>query len=155
MEADAVKVFASVGSIEDIHDALRLRFDALEISRASIDAAAGLPDGYASKLLAPVPIKRFGDISLWPTLQVAGLRLALIEDPNTLAQTARITKRDRSQVRHQLAGIAPVEACGAATFSDLARKGGTARMSKLTVAARRRLGKLAARARWSKRRKSA
>lgn len=149
---DAVRVFAAIGSMADIHEALRARFDALELSRTTIDAAAGLADGYASKLLANPPIRGFGDVSLFPTLEVAGLRLALIEDPEAAARTAKLQKRARSQVRCQAAGTRRmIAAIRPAVLRELGAKGGKARMAKLTPAERRRLGKLAARARWANR----
>jgi hypothetical protein len=98
-EAD---VFAYVNSLDEIHRALRLRFDDLDLSRVTIGAAAGVADGYAERLLSDPPTKRFGDATLWPVLQVAGLRLALVEAPEALARTAALPKRDRRHVRHQL-----------------------------------------------------
>jgi hypothetical protein len=41
----------------------------------SIDAVAGLPDRYTSKLMAKPAIKKFGPISLGPFLGATGLRL--------------------------------------------------------------------------------
>jgi hypothetical protein len=61
------QIVASVGSIDDIRQVLRARFDALELSRTTIDEAAGLADGHASKLLAgltgfgPLTLFGFGD----------------------------------------------------------------------------------------------
>lgn len=153
---DGVRVFASVGSLEEIHDALRTRFEALELSRATIDAAAGLAEGHASKLLAMPPIRRFGDLSLFTTLEAAGLRLALIEDPAALTRAREHEKRARHQVRCQPAGTPRMIAASRPTvLRELATAGGKARMAKLTPAGRRRLGRLAAKARWSKRRKAA
>jgi hypothetical protein len=144
-----VRVFASVDSLADIHAALRDRFEALEISRAEIDAAAGLADGYASKLLAAPPIKHFGLMSLFPTLQIAGLRLALIEDPAAAARTAKLKKRVRHKVRCQPAGSARMVAATRPTvLRELGAKGGNARMAKLTPDGRRQLASRAAKARW-------
>jgi hypothetical protein len=154
ISATDVRVFAEIGSLDDIHAALRDRFEALEISRATIDAVAGLTDGYAGKLLAMPPIKRFGHTSLFPTLQVAGLRLVLIEDEDALARTRKLRKRVRNQVRCKPAGATrTLAASRPAVLRELATKGGKARMANLTSAARRRLAKAAAQARWSRRTK--
>jgi hypothetical protein len=147
---DGVRVFASIGSLADIHDAVRDRFEALELSRAAIDHAAGLADGHASKLLARPPIKRFADLSLFATLEAAGLRLALIEDPAALAQAQGYEKRVRHKVRCKPAGTRRMLAASRPTvLRELATKGGKARMARLTPAGRHRLAKLAAKARWS------
>jgi hypothetical protein len=148
---DGVRVFASIGSIEDIHDALRNRFEALQLSRAVIDAAAGLADGHASKLFSVPPIKRLGNLSLFPTLEAAGLRLALIEDPEAMVRTQGHQKRARNQVRCKPAGTRRMIAASRPTvLRELATKGGRARMAKMTPDGRRQLAKLAAKARWSK-----
>jgi hypothetical protein len=93
-----VRVFASIGSMADVREALRARFDALELARTTIDAAAGLADGHASKLLAG--LKHFGDVSLFPTIEVAGLRLVLIEDEEATARSAKLQKRVAYKVRY-------------------------------------------------------
>jgi hypothetical protein len=144
-----VRVFAEIGSMDDIHTALRARFDDLELSRATIDHAAGLTDGYAGKLLAVPPIKRFGQTSLFPTLEVAGLRLALIEDADALARTQGHPKRARNAVRQRVS-TRLVEACRTEVLRELTSKAGKARMTKMTAAARKRIAKLAAKARWAK-----
>jgi hypothetical protein len=97
----APQIIAEIRSMADIHDALRARFEALELSRVTIGAAAGLSDGHASKLLSPVPVKRFGDVSLWPTLEVAGVKLCLVEDPDAARVTSKLAKRARNAVRCQ------------------------------------------------------
>jgi hypothetical protein len=93
-----VRVFASISSMADVREALRARFDALELARTTIDAAAGLADGHASKLLAG--LKQFGDVSLFLTIEVAGLRMVLIEDPEAAARTAKLQKRVAYKVRY-------------------------------------------------------
>jgi hypothetical protein len=153
LDAGAVRVFASIGSIDDIHVALRERFEALDLSRAAIDAAVGLADGHAAKLLAMPPIKRFGDLTLFPTLEAAGLRLALIEDPAAMERVKSHPKRVRSQVRQRVS-MRMVEACRTTVLRELTSKAGKARLVKMTSAARRRVAKLAAAARWTKSKKS-
>ena len=149
-----VRVFAPVDSMPDLHAAVRARVEELELSRATIDAAAGIPDGYAAKLLAQLPVKRFGATSMWPVLRVAGLKLALIEDPEALESvTFRLPKRDRAQVRTQCQANAGLSTKPSLTaiLASAGSRGGKARMQKLSNAGRRRLARSAAAARWGKR----
>lgn len=94
---------AVVRSVDELQAALRARALALRIvfdgrSRrgddngrdCSLDGIAGLPTGYAAKLLAPVPLKSFGRHSLGPMLTALGCKLLLVEDADLLE---RITKR--------------------------------------------------------------
>lgn len=48
---------------------------ALEITREEVDLSAGLQSGYAGKLLAPIPIKRFGPGTLGPVMMAMGVEL--------------------------------------------------------------------------------
>ena len=141
------QIIASVSSMADIRDALRARFEALEISRATIDEAAGLADGHASKLLAG--LKNFGTVTLFPVLETAGLRLALVEDADATARAQALPKRTSQQVRHRVSTHL-MEACRTAVLHELTSKAGKARMTKMTAAARKRIAKLAAKARWAR-----
>jgi hypothetical protein len=107
---DGAQVYASIASMIELHDALRLRFEELDISRETIEHASGLTPGYASKLLRPVPNKRFGEVSLFLILPVAGLKLGLLEDPEAMRRiTMRQPKRNRAQVRHRLYALTQEE----------------------------------------------
>jgi hypothetical protein len=78
-------------TLEDLRLALRARAEALNISRETLDAAAGLAAGHASKILAPRPIKRIGGRTLPLLLGALGLRLVLIarsSRPNRFAPRA-------------------------------------------------------------------
>jgi hypothetical protein len=79
------------------------------------------------------------------TLEAAGLRMVLVEDPVAMAKVAKLAKRDRNQVRCRALSM---KSAPAAVMRMMGSKGGTARMAKLTAAARRRLAKTAALARW-------
>jgi hypothetical protein len=146
-EPPRVPIVASVGSMADIREALRARFETLEISRTTIDEAAGLADGHASKLLAG--LTGFGPLTLFPVLEIAGLRLALVDDPAALERAQKLKKRASEQVRHQLAGVTRgmLKTCRPAVMSEFATKGGKARMARLSPAQRSELGRLAAQAR--------
>jgi hypothetical protein len=146
-ESSAVRVFATIGSINDIHNALRERFEALEFSRATIDAAAGLAHGHAAKLFAMPPIKRFGDLTLFPTLEAAGLRLALIEDPAAMERAKTHPKRDRSQIRNRVSKRM-MEHMKPLVAAELGRSGGLRRVANQTASQRSESARKAALSRW-------
>jgi hypothetical protein len=82
-----------------LHAALRARADELGLSRDTIDRY-GLPRGYASTLLAPVPVKAIGRMSLGPLLGALGLMLIVVEDAELLAQFAAAEKRRNEAHTH-------------------------------------------------------
>jgi hypothetical protein len=89
---------APIRSVPELVDALRRRRDELNISHETIDNIAGLQPGYTSKLLAPVPIKNLGQMSLPSILGALGLVLVAVPDPEQVAKVApRWQKRKRPQ----------------------------------------------------------
>jgi hypothetical protein len=143
-------IVAEVRSMDDVREALRARFDALQIARAVIDDAAGLQEGYSAKLLAG--LVGFGTTSLFPMIETAGLRLALVDDPAALERTSKLKKRVSAQVRYRAVGKGLMKAARPAVLRELGAKGGRASMAKLSPEQRREFGRQAALARWAKRR---
>lgn len=86
---------AVVRNYQEFMDALRARADELGMTRLDIDDRAGLQDGYASKLLAPVPIKSVGPVSLGPVLGAMGLMIVVVEDAEALARIRVNSKKRR------------------------------------------------------------
>jgi hypothetical protein len=86
---------------DELIDALRARAEELRVSRESLDEIMKtLPDGYASKLLAPVLVKFLGRISLGPMIQALGLAIVLVEDEAAMARiNGNIGTRDETQPR--------------------------------------------------------
>jgi hypothetical protein len=75
-------------------EAFRERAKELEISREGIDSIAGWADGYASKLLGGEAAKRrkiIGPLSLGLMLGTLGLKMILVEDPESTTRT--LTRR--------------------------------------------------------------
>lgn len=141
------EVVALISTYEDFHAALRARAEQLGVSRETIDAMAGLPSGYASKVLAPKPMKRIGPTSLPLLVPALGMQLALIEDPAAMQRLAkRRVQRDGAQVRS--------DAVHLITSKRFLRKiggiGGAASRSNLSKRKTRSLAQKAARARWAK-----
>jgi hypothetical protein len=147
---------AIVRSYGDLHKALRLRADELGTTREAIDELTGLQNGYAAKLLAPVPIKSLGPQSLGPMLAVLGLKLLVVEDPDTIARiTSRLGKR---QISGSLAGsrLLAVRTRRKRRFSPFAASPEFAKLIRArqllnqSIAKRKQIALAGAKARWRK-----
>lgn len=83
-----------VYTYEAFIEAVRDRTADLEISRLELDRIAGLPLGYAGKILSRNQVKRVGMHSLGPLLETLGLIIMIVEDPaardRTLARRAPV-----------------------------------------------------------------
>jgi hypothetical protein len=80
------KQLAICRSYQELITALRARVVELGTTGESVDDVAGLPQRYTAKLLAPIPIKTLGKISLGPLLGALGLALVVVEDREALAR---------------------------------------------------------------------
>lgn len=84
----------------DLVAALRARAEELNVSRAEIDRVAGLPSGYAGKMLCIPPIKYAGPQSFWNVCGALGLAVQLVVDPEATARFAgRMDQRDSKNAR--------------------------------------------------------
>lgn len=131
---------------------LRIRADALGISRETIDRLAGVPAGYAAKTLAEVPIKRLGPDTIGPMLGALGVMLSVVADPEA---EARHTSRGEQRVEKYALNAAKLN--GVVHFKislrkmrQNGRKGGAASRKYMTRREARKLARKAARARWHK-----
>ena len=80
---------------DGLHRILRDRAEELNVSRTTLDEAAGFTSGHASKLLAPRPLKKLGATTLGLMLQVMGLKLVVVEDPEQLQRiSAKLIARE-------------------------------------------------------------
>jgi hypothetical protein len=70
-----------ITSMTGLLDAIRARQDELDLSCETIDALAGFPSGYTSKLVAPVPIRGISHMSLTAILGALAIGLVVVEDP--------------------------------------------------------------------------
>lgn len=88
MTAQAADVLGTVRSYSDLHQIMRARADALEITRDALDELAGLQTGYSGKVLAPRPMKRImkreADMVLAVMLPVLGMKLVAVVDEQAL-----------------------------------------------------------------------
>src|SRR5262249_45758076 len=120
---DSATVLADIQTPADLSAALRARAEELQATREGIDMLGGLPTGYTSKLLSPVPAKTLGATSLPVLLTTLACRLVLIADgsPEAEAMLRRLPRRARPLTPHWRSSLAA-----------LARKGGRARAAALT-----------------------
>jgi hypothetical protein len=94
-----------IGTYDEVIDTFRARADELELSRLEIDRLTGLGDAHTSHLLAKKFTQVFGPVSLPLMLDVLGLRLLVVEDPELTAKTLRRrTPRNSSHLRVTTAG---------------------------------------------------
>lgn len=84
---------AEIRSWDDLVGALRKHFDDLDVAMNTIDEVAGLPVGYAAKLLAPVPVRSIGPTSLGPLLGCGGVKLQLVIDVEAFTKIGRRLKK--------------------------------------------------------------
>lgn len=76
----ALCVYGIADDYEGLIEFVRLRVYEIQTTHESIDAVSGLHGGYSGKLLAPIPIKSMGKVSLGPMLQTLGLKLIVVRD---------------------------------------------------------------------------
>ena len=69
-----------IRGMPDLLAALRARRDEIGVTHETLDSIANWPSGYAGKLLAPVPIKNLGWMSLGWALDSMGVALVLVEN---------------------------------------------------------------------------
>jgi hypothetical protein len=67
--------------LPEVVEALRVWRDERGITHEVFDAIAGWADGYAGKLLAPIPIKNLGWLSLGDARKTLAIKLVVVEDP--------------------------------------------------------------------------
>src|SRR5262249_37143995 len=75
-----------IESYDELVQALRRRVAEVNTTFAGLDLLAGLPQNYASKLLAPEPIRGMSAFTLMCLVNALGLRLLLAPDADALAK---------------------------------------------------------------------
>lgn len=129
----------------------RERATELGLTMAFIDEIAGFQTGYAGKLLGPAQVKALGRMSLGVMLEVLGLKIAVVEDADTLARMReRYVESDRKSMRscaQARIGKMTMARVFVPVVTEYRRRGGLARAAKLTAEARAKIAKKANRAR--------
>lgn len=148
---------AVIRSYRDVHAAMRARADRLGFSRETIDGVAGLPAGYASKVLGPRPPKKLGAMSTFAILGALGVELVMVESPELLAR-ARMVMAKKGFAKRQECNVRTAVRITVLTqryMRKLAKKAAVARLKKINPRRRRKLARRAANARWRAKRKAA
>jgi hypothetical protein len=97
-----------IASYHDFVDVCRARADQLEVSRVELDRLTGLADAHSSMLLTKSCMKIFGPVSLPLMLDVLGLRLLVVEDPDLTARTLRRRQRRLRSHAHYRPQFPPI-----------------------------------------------
>jgi hypothetical protein len=154
---------AEVTGYSSLHVTIRARLASLGLARWQIGELAGVPDGYAAKVLAPYPVRKIG-IDLWVAfLRAAGLKMVLVEDETQAARIAAIRVNPRAilnSVQHPHQELLEPRALLEKVLREQLRKhasragklSAAGRMRKIPPWKRRAIAKRAARARWRQRR---
>lgn len=133
---------------------LRQRAADLGLTREAIDDLVGLQNGYASKLLAPEPIKRLGAQTIGPFLEGLGLKLVVTVDELALEKHAGRIARSQAEKPFRPDPPIPSDVKIAAKHlirqerAAAGRKGAAALNARLTPEERSARARKAARARW-------
>lgn len=136
----------------DLQPILRARADALGLSRETIDRIAGVPSGYASKVLAEIPMRKLGPETLGPMLGALGVMLVAMPDPEAVARYAakgeqRVEKYALNAAMH--GDTVHIKISGR-KFKRGQRKGGKNSRAFVGKRKARKLGEKAAWMRWRK-----
>ena len=103
---------AVITNYADLIAALRARADEIGATRLQIDAASGLPEGYAGKLFGPSKMRCLGKISLGPVLGALGLKLVAVPDDQALELVShnygRRHKAKRTDTERTEANVEPL-----------------------------------------------
>jgi hypothetical protein len=133
-------------------EALRDRCADLDVAYETVDVMAGLPARYLAKVLAPVPIKALGPVSLGPMLGAMGLKVLVVEDAETLARFAKKLSK-RKYRRHAGVGMPANKRHRKSALSGNSDWGKMMRARQIAQASptqRKQSAKKAAKARWRK-----
>jgi len=157
---EAPRIIATCSNYQELIEAMRKWFVRdLGTTYACVDGLAGLPDGHAGKLFAPIPHARAGPRTLSALLAAGGLQLLLAVDSERLARIRQSPAyRERSprapySRRHADPSMraARKRAANATSFTAASGRVAQARwMLKSKPTQRRRWAKAAALARWTK-----
>lgn len=146
---------AEVKDYDGMIAALRARMTEIGVTNETMDALTGLQSGYVGKLLGPSQIKRIGPVSMGLLMQGLAIKFVMIEDETLLEEM-----RERWKMREKAKPLAkPLSSNG--SISDfkgflrrLGRKGGKARIKRMSRGERRRIAARGGKERWRKARRS-
>ena len=150
-------VLAEVTDYDSFVEVMREVSTRRELTREGLDRVAGLPSGYAGKLLAQPRMKALGPASMGPTFGALGIKLFVVEDKEAIERFRALVDANKgirptsSATRLVSPEVAKlVEARVQAILKRARRKGGKARQASMTAAERSEAARHAATERWAK-----
>jgi hypothetical protein len=151
MGTTAPRALARVEHSEALLRALRQRLHELDLTHEVVDHLSGFAPGYCSKLLSNPPIKRLGHFSQFILLQVLGLDMVLVENPDALEalRNPKLKRRQRWLLKRPRIIVLTPDVLHANGV-----KGALARVRKLSKAQLSRHARHMNRVRWAKHRRS-
>lgn len=147
-----------VTSYTELMAAIQAEVGAMGVRLLDFDALCDFPAGLSGKAFGAAQVRRLGPEKMFDALRGAGLKLRVEIDPD---QRAKMLKRVAENFNPRQANqsrpnnhASPVgTALAKRVFKHLARKGGRARISKMSKEELRQHQKAAANARWKAYRK--
>jgi hypothetical protein len=134
---------------------LRKRAAYVGLSYGLIDELTALGEGSTGKYLSPARVRHLSISSLLKITAVLGLRpLLFVDEALTRKMQRQWTLRDAGKVhsrRQPSLGPAQMRRVLKPVAAELGRRGGVARMSKLSLEQRREIGRRGAAVRWRNR----
>ncbi len=127
-------------------DAIRARVADMGVAYEEIEPAARLPDRYFAKLMTRPPMKLMHPYTIFNVLAALGLKMVLVEEMPAAEVVLPRKKSMRASASINKSAIWMT----ADQVLQRARSGAQARNARLSAAARRRLARRAAKARWRK-----
>lgn len=153
---EPLAIINSTQGYDGLQKALRARWLALGIRGQDLDSLAGIAERYGAKLLGPYPVKHMGTDSLGRIMDVLAVKLVLVEDTEMLAEISRRLGKEltgRNYAGGQMPAARRRKRRNKTTFSaknPMARMCRAAQILKQSSRTRSRIAKIAARARWGR-----
>ena len=136
----APRPIATVRSYDDLRRVVAEHCASLGMSRAELDAEAGIADGHAAKLLARRARKKLGMVSLGRVMAAVGLVLQVAIDPDAQSLPQARPPREPRQHWRQKRG------------TGWGKRMAARRALALSAERRSEIGRIAAQARWQRKR---
>jgi hypothetical protein len=150
-------IYRVILDYEALQDGFADRIEDLNVPMTEVDAGGGLTRGNAQKLLVKSDAKwarQFGWESLGKMLKGTGLALALIVDDERFAPIKAEMAQRKTRERSKMLPPGSIRLLNGKITHKTSIKLQLLRNQKLSSRQRSRIAKLAARSRWSKRRKN-
>jgi hypothetical protein len=146
----ALPVFATVSDHNQLLAAIRRRVDELEINLATLEDIAGLQPNYATKVLGDPPPKRACPFTTFLMLQALGLDVQLVENRQAMERLRpRYAKR---KLKRKIRTAMRMVELPPDFYKRISGLAADARRRKISPERRSELARVAAEARWRRRR---